>query len=657
MGFLTDVTKDFRQALDIWRGKVIELGDIASRNLPHAHSGDYGRHRKEFSGTPLGRSMASEASIVIDACIQYRINEVKNVAWGIRDMDGNWLFRDGEKTKEGMGIYGGGMDCHPFVDADFWLWDAYGMDFFSRWIEMRLVHGNVYFEKIPFADGTPAALYVLNSQYISPQIIDGVITDYAYQVIGSGEKSGFSLDEIFMDRIPALQSDIMGKSPVDRALTQANIDQLNHQTIRSFLLNDNKPAAILIPGPGERYSIGAMKEILANFHKQGEGPDGGYRTRAVPGNFSLETFATQLPDLKMSEHAQKMICTALKIPPVLIGVSLPEDPLGANTTLQEMRIIALQNVIKPDLKYFEKYVNRKILPWIAPEEYERGERFTWDYNTIDRMIKYSTAAVEQARKDVHGGLMTINEFRELRELPKLPEENGEKLMLPMGGGAMMMVSPDKISDLADGVEDVYFGTSLVNIANAEKLTSEGESARAFAEQTRTNSEIARNGMENPEPEPEPEVDPNENIPTVHGGLMTINEFREIAGLPPLSDGETLMMPQLYQLIDKDDLGLIVDDKEKIEEKEAMAQTLAEGGNSDADAPAEGGASETSNSSSEDSSDDKDGAKAVLASENNLRERITDSEVDEAIDDVEDFEVNPYDPIDKELLLRILRGEA
>ena len=499
MGLITEFARDYREAVDIWRGKLHHVVEAGRRSFPHAMSTDYGRWRKEFSGTPRGRSMAAESNTFVNRCIEYIINEVKNVDWWVEDEEGNRI------------------EEHPFIAAEEYLWVKYQQDFFSRWITMKLVHGNVYIEK--FVKGRrrrPSGLLILNSQYISPNIGDGGIIDYAYNI--SDGSSTYGVDEVFTDLIPALQSDLVGKSPVDRALAHVNIDQLSFQTIRSFLKNDNKPSGILVPYPGERYSIAAMKEILTNFHEQGMGPDGGYRTKMLPGAFNLETFAAQLPDLMIPEKSQKSICVEFGIDPALIGASITMDPLGASTTLQEKRVIALINVIRPNLKYFQKYINTIILPWLAPGVVGK---FTWDYNTVDRMIKYSMDAVEQARKDVHGGLMSINEYRELRALPPVPD--GDVLMMPEGGGTFKIIDFNELSSVTHKGGSGMLG-NLSDLREDVKL-----------------------------------------------GLMTLNEYRELRDLPALPDGEILITEKAPRYIDKDDLDLITEDEESMEQGLLMAE--------------------------------------------------------------------------------------
>ena len=417
-------------------GKVIEPiyywtkgysrgGNARSKvNLPHNYTSDYGMLQREFRGTPRDRSMAAEASSYVMRCIEYRINEIKSVDWAIYDSDGNEI------------------EDHPFTNAYIYAWAEFQQDLFTRWMLMRLVHGEVYIEKLLKPDSNlPGGLYVLNSEYIEPEIMNGHIQRFNYAV--DHHNQYYEVDELFCDRIDSIRSDIRGKSPMDRALLNVNVDLMNYQTIRAFLLNDNKPSGILSLRQGAHpISDDRMKQILENFKKQGEGIGKGYSTRVVPAEFQLQSFDTQAPDIMLSEDARKAICTEFGIDPALIGASITSDPLGASTTLQEKRIITLIYTIRPDLKYLENYINHIILPWIAPNS---DSKFKWDYSNIDTRIKYTTDAIEQARFDVDSGLMTVNEYRE--KFRFLPPIDGADALKIESGGAVKYVDVGDFKDL------------------------------------------------------------------------------------------------------------------------------------------------------------------------------------------------------------------
>ena len=377
------------------------------RSLPDAASRDYGRFVQEFGASPVGRSMAAEANTWVMRCINYHVGEISKIKWYV-------INADGERIEE-----------HPLIQAYRWSWEHYQEDIFSRWVIMKLVHGDVFFEKLD-KEGLEGGLRILNSQYVSPQVHNGKVTGFNYIVSDPLNPSIIKPDRIFWDKTENLQSDIRGKSPMDRALTKVNLDVLTQATFRSYLLNDNKPAALMSLKSGvEPPTPDEWEALMEEFREQGEGAEGGWSTRGVPYAVDLQPFATQGPNLDLLEDARREICIEFGLDPAVIGATISKDPLGASGVLAEKKSIALESTIIPSLKHMENFINFVVMPWI---DADGGHIFMWDYNRIERLNSQYVLAVQEARKDLHGGVMSPNEYREFRLLPKV--KGGDKLFMP-----------------------------------------------------------------------------------------------------------------------------------------------------------------------------------------------------------------------------------
>ena len=100
---------------------------------------------------------------------------------------------------------------------------------------------------------------------------------------------------------------------MDRALTHVKIDMMNQKTIKSYLLGDNKPGAVLALHP----------------------------------------------------NARRVICGEFSVDPALVGATVTTDPLGTSTTLAEKRALMVRYAIKPDLCELAEFINVNILPWLT----------------------------------------------------------------------------------------------------------------------------------------------------------------------------------------------------------------------------------------------------------------------------------------------------
>ena len=399
---------------------------LANRAFADAPEYQYGSSTLEFRGTPEQRAMAAEASTWVMACIEYRVNAILDTEWDILD-------------KNGVPI-----EEHPFINAYLWSWLSLQQDLFTRWMTMRLVHGEVYIEKMTQVDkDTPGGLLILNSQNMRKETINGRLLYYVYSV--GGHEYRYEIDEIFFDCIPNLRSDIRGKSPMDRAMQEVNIDRFNRETVKRYLLGDNKPGAVMTLRQGaEPLPQETMDRALADWKGQGEGLRGGYTTRILNGPFELNSFGNEPPSGGQSEESQRIICTEFGIDMGLINAASVKDPLGAHTTFRAKQALVATNKIKPDLRNLEQFINYVIMPWIAPDV--EGE-FKFNRDKIDAIINQTQDNVQMHRNDMLNGGMTVNEYREFRGKETI--EGGDIFLIPVG---KVVVSQENYQAYVDAQE-------------------------------------------------------------------------------------------------------------------------------------------------------------------------------------------------------------
>lgn len=393
------------------------------------HLTDYTKNLQDFRGTPVGRADAAEASITAMRCINFRAGHIRNLHWQIERLDesGNWVPHK-ENTR--------------FHNMLFWHHHKYKKDFITHWLKMLLIHGNVYMEKLYLQNGNggmtrmPGGLRVLNSAYVNPEIQDGELKYFNYFApnVADGEWE-VDASRILWDIIPSFHSDWRGKSPMDRALEAVNLDRYSIATVRSYLINDNKPSAVLTLDPSApNFDPQELDEFVEQWKRQSQGPGGGYTTRVLPAPFNLHTFSTQKPDMQLSMQMATLICREYKLDPVLVGIIDESDGSTIQKTSQfEGKFIAaLTDAILPDAHHLADFINAHILPFLYEPEFDGTFRFAWDLREIDRMIKYSETSVDQLRSDFLSGAMTKNEYREARFLPCLDPEAGDVFVVPKG---------------------------------------------------------------------------------------------------------------------------------------------------------------------------------------------------------------------------------
>lgn len=427
MGVIDKVSKYINNVLS--RGNDTE--ELSRYARGDTHLTDYTKFLKDFRGTPVGRADAAEASITTMRCINFRANHIRNLRWLI------------EKREDGRWQPVGEEERTPFERMIRWHHKIYRKNFFMYWLKMLLIHGNVYMEKLYIPSGNggptgiPGGLRILNSTYIDPEIQDGQLHHFNYfpPNVADGEYK-INKDHILWDIIPSFHSDWRGKSPMDRALEAINLDRYSMATVRSYLVNDNKPSAVLTLDPSApNFDPDELDEFVEQWKRQSQGPDGGYSTRVLPAPFNLHTFSTQKPDMQISLQMGALICREFNLDPALVGLIDESDGTTIQNTsslFQGKFIAALTDAILPDAHHLADFINNHIFPFLLGEEECENCRFVWDLREIDRMIKYSETSVDQLRSDFLSGAISKNEYRSSRFLTKMEDEAGKSFVVPKG---------------------------------------------------------------------------------------------------------------------------------------------------------------------------------------------------------------------------------
>ena len=385
---------------------------------------------RDFQGTPIDRSNAAEADITARACIAFRSNQIRRVQWRLLD-------NDGEDVKESS-----------FHNMLKWHHMQHRQDFFDRWMTMLLVHGNVYMEKLYRDDnGIPGGIKIFNSTFMNPRIEYGVLQHYDYEPPDLMNSVEIPPRLILWDILPSLHSDWRGKSPMDRALDAVNLDRDNMQTIRSYLKNDAKPIGIATPkvNAPQNYDLADLKEFAKQLTEQTKGPGGGYGIKVMPAPLDVTAFSIEKPDMIYSYEMASLICREFHIDPALIGLQDQTD--GDNrqrlSQMETKFINALTSAVLPDLYHLEDFINSHVLPFLSPMD---DIKFSWNYDRIDRMIRYSDTSVDQLRSDFLAGAITLDEYRESRFFTPLgPEAGGDKFNVPKG---YVHIPKDRMDELA-----------------------------------------------------------------------------------------------------------------------------------------------------------------------------------------------------------------
>ena len=401
----------------LFRGPEDDKTPLRSSPKPDTYlTDDQYYRRRDYRGFPTDRSAAAEADITCTACINFRSNQIRRIRWKLID----------NHTGEAV-------TTSPFHNMLKWHHRQHRTNFFDRWMWQLLVHGNVYMKKIYREDNNlPGGIQILNSTYIEPEIDYGILQFFRYTPPNIATPLFITREAIMWDILPSTLSDQRGKSPLDKALTAVNIDRDNMLTIRSFLKGHGIPPGLITLDPNHpAYDEDEIAEFRAIWDEQ-KGADAWGDLKFMPGAFNYNGVDASAPNMIYSYEMASLICRAFSIDPELIGVYDQTDSSNTKimTQMETKFINALTAAVIPDLRHLEEFINDHVLEFLAPMD---RYTFAWDYNEIDRMIRYSDTAIDQLRSDLMVGVITKDEYREARFFPPLGKENGgDVFIVPKG---------------------------------------------------------------------------------------------------------------------------------------------------------------------------------------------------------------------------------
>ena len=147
-------------------------------------------------------------------------------------------------------------------------------------------------------------------------------------------------------------------------------------------------------------------------------------------------------------------------------------------------INALTLAVVPDLRHMQDFINYHILPFLAPRD---SYEFTWNYDEIDRMIRYSDQSVDQLRSDLLAGAITLDEYRKARFFPVVgPERGGDEFTIPKG---YVRINKEDRAKLAVTIDPVMLDKMMV---------AEAENTHALAASSSPDfNQVAMAGDEKP----------------------------------------------------------------------------------------------------------------------------------------------------------------
>lgn len=284
-------------------------------------------------------------------------------------------------------------------------------DFINQIETVRNEKGNAYvlIERDTFSQ--PSKLYLLNSDIVNIAIENNSREVYYIIHAASGNKLIIhNMDMLHFKHIVGSNM-LKGISPIDVLKNTTDFDA----AIRKFNLSEMQKPDSFVLKYGSNIDVKKRKSVIENF-KQFYEENGGILFQEPGVEIDPITKKYVSEDIVASENlTRERVANVFQLPAVFLNANESSN----FTKNEELNRFFLQHTLISIIKQYESEFNRKLL---TPLDRKKNRYFKFNVKAYLRAD--SATQAEVYFKAVRSGYYTINEIRELEDLP--PVENGNK---------------------------------------------------------------------------------------------------------------------------------------------------------------------------------------------------------------------------------------
>lgn len=313
------------------------------------------------------------------------------------------------------------VDPHPLFSAEV---------FFEGLFALAFLEGNAYSEIQRNGRGEATGLRPLFDATVKPFMRNGRA---AYRITEDGQTYGRDQDDILHFRASATLKGLEALSPLKCFGRSIGIGlEADEYASKFYKQGINPPGYISYDGK-------VSEQVADEVRNYWQRKFGGIQNAHIPavlaegGKFTSLMTDPETAQLFQSRSFQVLdVARAYGVPPHLIGETEKSTSWGTGINSQTTQFYILG--LRKHVKRFEAELGRKLL---TREERLQGVAIKFN---LDTLLRADLAARYDAHKIAvggtqHPGWMTVNETRELEGLPRLDDEEADKLFRPVAKGA------------------------------------------------------------------------------------------------------------------------------------------------------------------------------------------------------------------------------
>lgn len=279
----------------------------------------------------------------------------------------------------------------------------------------------------------PHALHILPSHITDLQLTDSLQTSH---VVFLGKQ--YPLESVIRDLTPDPRNIYRGRSIIEAAAETLDTEYQMKNWNRSLFANSGRPSSVIeVP---EVMQDDAYKRLKQQMEEAHSGSDNAFKQIILEGGAKLAPYMMSQQDLdflQSRKFSKDEIFAMFRVSPSIVGMT--ENVNRANAEAQDYTMA--KRVTVPRVKGLVELLNTELV-----EPYDPTLEFDFD----NPVPEDAAQALEEDKAGVDNWL-TIDEVREKRGLPPLPNGMGATLYRPLAQAPIQMLGTIPTSnDTEDG---------------------------------------------------------------------------------------------------------------------------------------------------------------------------------------------------------------